>query len=52
MEEKNERKNSATGMTCGWGERGGRRNGQMRRAGAKKGGGGGAKKGANAERGP
>jgi len=46
MEEKNERQYSSTCMACGWGEGGGQRMGQMRRAGAKKGGGGGAKKGA------
>jgi len=52
MDGKNEREYSATFTACGWGERGGQRKGQMRRAGAKKGGGGGSKKRADAECGP
>ena len=51
-EEKNKPEYSATCMACGWGEGGGQRKGQMRRAVARKAGAGGGKKGAGAERVP
>jgi len=41
---KSKREYSATRMACGWGEGGGQRKGQMRRAGAEKAEGGGTKK--------